>query len=192
MLVAWAGWSMFRGMVCSHSSSLSLSLFCFLSPFFLSLFLFLGCAEHAGGQLTVAAMYTSSKAALNALSETLRLELQPFGVSVVTILAGTVSTQWDANNGEMRLPANSLYLGIKNLIEKWASGEKKPVGTSPEQFAELIINDVVGTRTSGKVWRGTMSGVMRFAVNWLPTFVLVSVRPLNLNDHATNLLHRIP
>lgn len=127
----------------------------------------------------VAAMYSSSKAALNALSETLRLELKPFGVSVVVILAGTVSSQWDANNGEMRLPVDSLYAGIKNQIQKWASGERKPDGTSPEDFAEMILDDVVGTRTSGKVWRGEMSGVMRFVVNWMPTFVLVSARKLS-------------
>ena len=45
----------------------------------------------------VVGTYASSKAALNSISDTLRLELAPFNVSVVTIMVGTVATPFHAN-----------------------------------------------------------------------------------------------
>ncbi|KUI56150.1 NADPH-dependent 1-acyldihydroxyacetone phosphate reductase [Cytospora mali] len=52
--------------------------------------------------------YASSKAALGNISETLRLELSPFGVSVVIIMAGVVTSQFHENDSPQ--PASGLAL----------------------------------------------------------------------------------
>ncbi|KAK7754269.1 hypothetical protein SLS62_003847 [Diatrype stigma] len=114
--------------------------------------------------------YTSSKAALTTTSETLRLELSPFGVSVVTIMTGIVNTHFHANEPDFILPEGSRYEPIKEIVTSWATGESKPSGGSAEQFAESILGDIVGDGKGGVVWRGRYAGSTRFFVNWLPTW----------------------
>ncbi|KAI0475660.1 hypothetical protein GGR56DRAFT_695433 [Xylariaceae sp. FL0804] len=95
-------------------------------------------------------MYLSC-AALNTLSEALRVELAPFGVSVVTILPGVVDSRSHINGGaDFDLPPTSRYAAIRDIIAGWAQGEAQPKdGISAERFAELVVSDVVGTSKGG-------------------------------------------
>lgn len=93
--------------------------------------------------------YCSSKAALTTVSETLRLELSPFGVSVVTIMAGAVSSHFHDNEPDFKLPNRSYYAPIEEIVAGWASGKSKPGGCSPEQFAESLVEDIVGDDKGG-------------------------------------------
>ena len=120
------------------------------------------------------AMYTASKAALTSFSETLRLELAPFGVSVVVVMAGTVASAWDVNNGEVKLKPDSRYASIRDVIQKWATGEAKPTGTRVDDFANMVVHDIVGKGKGGKVWRGAQSGFMKFVTGWMPVSFVVS------------------
>ncbi|KAI5857353.1 NAD(P)-binding protein [Durotheca rogersii] len=115
--------------------------------------------------------YSSSKAALNIISETLRLELSPFGVSVVTVMAGVVDSEFHHNDPDFQLPPGSLYLPIQATIAGWASGELKPKGIPAAQFAESLVDDTVGAGKGGLVWRGPHSGGIKFISQWAPTFV---------------------
>lgn len=120
--------------------------------------------------------HSSAKAALHILSETLRLEMSPFGVHVGCIFTGTVATKLHANNGPVSLPETSLYAGITGTITRWARGEAGPAGGSVDEYVDSIVPDVVGrlTRKRGVVWRGPNVGAMWFAATWLPTYVVVS------------------
>lgn len=126
-------------------------------------------------QLTLqpTAAYASSKAALNSVSETLRLELSPFGVSVVTIMAGIVDSEFHVNDSDFDLPMNSRYAPIKETIASWASGEAKPKGCSSHEFAETLVEDIIGSKAS-TVYKGPRAGAVKFVVTWLPTYVQVS------------------
>ncbi|XXH05691.1 ATP-binding cassette long-chain fatty acid transporter pxa1 [Hypoxylon texense] len=117
------------------------------------------------------ASYASTKAALAHLSETLRLELSPLGVSVTTIMAGAIATHFHDNEPEFKLPEGSYYAPIEGIIAGWASGKSKP-GTGPvEQFAESIVEDVVRDgRGGGLVWKGPYAGTMKFISSWLPAW----------------------
>ena len=119
--------------------------------------------------------YSSSKAALTHLSETLRLELAPLGVSVVTLLLGTVATPFFAKQPPFELPRSSRYIVIKKTIARWASGEATPKGCSADELAESVLEDVVGVRNGGLVWKGQHSFAVWFVSRWLPQFVLVSI-----------------
>lgn len=131
------------------------------------------------------ATYASSKSALNTLSETLRLELSPFGVSVTTVITGTVKTKFHVNDTvyavhdgaqELPLPAGSWYELIKDIIATWANGASNPKGCPADEFAETLATRLLGRegRKGGKLYEGNLSGVIKFVTNWLPTFVVVS------------------
>lgn len=48
--------------------------------------------------------YSASKAAVSSLSDTLRVELAPFGVKVITLVTGTVQTHFFDNAVPTELP----------------------------------------------------------------------------------------
>ncbi|KAI1411985.1 oxidoreductase [Hypoxylon sp. FL1857] len=115
--------------------------------------------------------YCSSKAALTNFSETLRLELAPFGVSVVTIMAGVVASHFH-DNDSFSLPPTSRYVAIEKTIAGWASGELKPKGVSAEEFAETLVDDVVGVGSGGGlVWKGPHAGGVKFLSKWAPSAI---------------------
>ncbi|GLA66726.1 hypothetical protein AtubIFM54640_009310 [Aspergillus tubingensis] len=113
-------------------------------------------------------IYSSSKSALSNLSETLRLELAPLGVSVATLMIGTVTTPFHANEPTFTLPPSSRYAAIAQIISRWASGDASPKGCSAQELADLILPDVLGTTGSGMFWRGTNSGAVKFVSQWVP------------------------
>ncbi|KAM0460964.1 hypothetical protein ACHAO4_001760 [Trichoderma viride] len=112
--------------------------------------------------------YASSKAAVNAISETLRLELSPFGVSVVTIMLGTVATPFHANEPTPDLPATSYYSAILDTITKWAKGQAGPKGGPVQDVVDSMIPDIVAEGRNGVVWRGANSTAVWFGSRWLP------------------------
>ncbi|KAI6088059.1 oxidoreductase [Hypoxylon rubiginosum] len=125
------------------------------------------------------ASYTSTKAALTTLSETLRLELSPFGVNVTTIMAGAVVSHFHDNEPQFRLPEGSYYAPIESIIAGWASGKSKPQSGPAEQFVESIIDDIVGNGRGGLVWKGAHAGSIRFLVEWLPSWVQDAAMSIN-------------
>ncbi|KAI2602583.1 oxidoreductase [Hypoxylon sp. NC1633] len=119
------------------------------------------------------ATYAASKAALNTLSETLRLELTPFGVSVITILPGVIDSKLHINNGtNFDVPPTSRYAAIKDIIAGWAKGEAQPKDSlSVEKFAHLVLDDVIGTDKGGLVSRGPYATMIRRIGHWAPTWI---------------------
>lgn len=135
--------------------------------------------------MTKIAAYSSSKAALVNISETLRLELSPFNVDVVTIMNGTVDSHFHDNDLKLVLPEGSRYAPIEEIIAGWASGKSVPKGCSAEKFAEKLVDDdaIVGDSKlngNGKViWRGPYSRVMWALARVLPRWCLDAVMTVN-------------
>ncbi|KAF4256005.1 hypothetical protein KXW98_001459 [Aspergillus fumigatus] len=122
-----------------------------------------------------AGVYSSSKAAVMQISETLRLELAPLGVGVVCLMVGTVSTSFHENEPRVVLPAGSRYAAIRDVIAQWATGQSGPKGCSVEEFAESIVDDVLGASGSGSgglVWKGPNSAAVRILSRWCPVWLL--------------------
>ncbi|THV52112.1 hypothetical protein BGAL_0089g00220 [Botrytis galanthina] len=67
-------------------------------------------------------LYMASKRSLETLSETLRLELQPFGVHVSSIVTGAVQANEQTYFEDWKLPHDSLYEPIENNIHNRARG----------------------------------------------------------------------
>ncbi|KAI9370212.1 hypothetical protein BJX61DRAFT_101694 [Aspergillus egyptiacus] len=83
-------------------------------------------------------IYNASKAALMSWSETLRLELQPFNIRVISLVTGSVATNV-MSHSDLALPENSLYQ--KALPEIQARGVGKDVSrkSAPADFACEVV-----------------------------------------------------
>lgn len=120
----------------------------------------------------IVAAYTSSKAALNVFNETLRLELGPLGVSVLTIMAGVIDSKFHTNDS-FTLPSSSRYAPIQDIIAGWASGASKPKGCSAEVFAETVVSDILRSSTCGVAYRGPHSSWVAALSNYGPSSMTV-------------------
>ncbi|KAK7755162.1 hypothetical protein SLS62_002977 [Diatrype stigma] len=91
-------------------------------------------------------LYAGSKSALETISETLKYELKPLGVRVLTVNTGAIQTNLFANAyGATQVPANSFYAPISEDIENRLSGKEMDGQLGkPEGFAKALVGDVVG------------------------------------------------
>lgn len=88
-------------------------------------------------------------------------------------MTGTVTTSFHSNEGALELPPSSRYAAIKDTIARWATGEATPQGCSAEELAARLVNDIVGPKKTGQVWRGPNSSSVRVIFQWLPGWVWV-------------------
>ncbi|KAL4875628.1 NAD(P)-binding protein [Aspergillus karnatakaensis] len=119
-------------------------------------------------------VYNASKAALASWSETLRLELQPFGVRVVSLITGSVVTNI-LSQGDVTLPGDSLYHKARDEISRRASGGDRPKNSmQPEEFARAVVGDVLGGK-AGAVWRGPLAGTVKVVTALTPGWVVDNI-----------------
>ncbi|KAI3317299.1 hypothetical protein HD806DRAFT_527197 [Xylariaceae sp. AK1471] len=85
-----------------------------------------------------------SKAALASLSETLRLEMQPLGVHVMTVM--------------FSLPLGPLYGPINSAIADVAVGKKGGGQCSEEMFSDEVVK-AVETGTVGLTWNSALASL---------------------------------
>ncbi|CAG8984163.1 hypothetical protein HYALB_00008165 [Hymenoscyphus albidus] len=104
--------------------------------------------------------YCSSKAALTNISETMRLELAPLGISVITAMVGIVQTNFAQNVGssDATLPSDSRYLVIKDFIFNPKSIENSTGGAKINDLARALVGDILTKEGGGMVWRGYKAG----------------------------------
>lgn len=105
------------------------------------------------------APYTASKVALNVLSDTLRLELKPFGVQVSTIIAGSIDTpiwarahEWSSEALRREPPeANELY-GMR--LQKYREFMKAigARGIDPQAVARAVAEALTAKRAKHDYW----------------------------------------
>ena len=117
-------------------------------------------------------LYNASKAALNMFDETLRLELAPFGVRVLTLVTGSVVTAFVDNNHAESLPQNSKYYPAKAQFEAKAQLKGQP-RSNVQEYVKQVVDDVLGGKT-GKTFRGSQAGLAAIASRWFPAWLVVS------------------
>ncbi|KAI6367517.1 hypothetical protein MCOR25_004882 [Pyricularia grisea] len=115
-------------------------------------------------------IYSSSKAAITTLSETLRIEMAPLGVRVITAMVGTVETNIFVNSGEFNLRSGSRYKSVEEEIARKSRGEELFGHMNTETVAKRLVSDVTAGRT-GMVWRGGLATTTGYLSWLLPTWL---------------------
>ncbi|KAI0103765.1 short chain dehydrogenase [Nemania sp. FL0031] len=115
--------------------------------------------------------YNASKAALLAYSNTLRIELSPWSVRVMTIIAGPVISGLMTRK-QRTLPKDSRYRPISAAFEQRTTHDKHGVKAMPtEEFAKSIVKQIFKSNPPSSYWIGPFKNV----VWWLETLGLGGV-----------------
>ena len=117
------------------------------------------------------------------MSETLRIELQPLGVRVVTSICGSVDTPMFGKPGDpMVLPSTSYYHGVEEAAWKERMDHQRQA-TNVDVLAGKLVNVIVGG-ASGVVWHGAFAPSVRWAswlnLTWVLDRMINSARGLGL------------
>lgn len=131
-----------------------------------------------------AGAYCSSKAALHALSDALRMEVAPFGIQVVTVQPGGVQSSFGAHaEAAIQLPADSLYRGVEKGIH--ARAQAGQVGaTAAEVFVIPVVDALLQASPPVRVRGGKGSTLFPLLKMLLPTrrFDAILSRKFGLSD----------
>lgn len=100
-----------------------------------------------------ASVYSSTKAALNGYSTTLRMELRPFNVRVMVAMTGTVKSNITSHLVR-ELPSNSLYKPVQDMYEERIHFSQK---NSPMP-ADVYARKLVAAAIKGEGWFGGLIG----------------------------------
>lgn len=122
-------------------------------------------------------VYNASKAALAMFSETLRLEMRPLGVRVLTLMAGAVGTNLQRNipPASAKLAEGSMYAAAQADIDHIARNGKCEKPTDVDVFARDVVRMCLETRTEGRVWRGVLATLFWWVSRVAPDWVMVSL-----------------
>ncbi|KAF9019650.1 NAD(P)-binding protein [Hymenopellis radicata] len=117
--------------------------------------------------------YNMSKAALLSYGNTLRVEMSPFGVKVMTlssssqIMSGLVQSRLSTHHGTV--PQNSLYYPIRPEVERDLENDGSPVMLS-EAWAKDVVAETlrVPTKLKAHFWIGPRTWIIWFVDSFLP------------------------
>lgn len=113
------------------------------------------------------ATYNASKAAIAMVTDTLRLEMQPFGIQVVDLRSGLINTNIINNANEGVLPEDSIYAPAREVFDKTLSGaDFQGAGDDASSWAKAVAADVLKKSPPKHIWRGKTSWVA-----WLGTMM---------------------
>ncbi|KAI1468305.1 NAD(P)-binding protein [Daldinia caldariorum] len=109
-------------------------------------------------------IYNASKAAVDALGGTIRPELAPLGIRVVTVKTGAVGTGLFASTPVARLPEGSPYEPIREFIESRKMLQRISY-LDPETYAKQVVGELLKRSVKPLVWCGPMS-TLAWILTW--------------------------
>ncbi|EME81418.1 uncharacterized protein MYCFIDRAFT_204303 [Pseudocercospora fijiensis CIRAD86] len=124
------------------------------------------------------AFYASTKVALNQITDTLRMELAPFGVQVVTLMTGAIKSgiSKKENVATWKLPENSRYKSIESEIARTYQGTDLEC-METDEYAKYVAQNVLAG-ANGSIWKGkfaTVSWILyQFFPRWLVDIITVA------------------
>ncbi|KAK8101911.1 short-chain dehydrogenase/reductase [Apiospora kogelbergensis] len=113
-------------------------------------------------------VYNAAKAAVEALSASMRAELAPLGVRVVVLKTGLVRTDLFANAAPLPLPADSWYGALREFLDTRQLSDAGPFRyMEPEAYARGVVTDLLRPSVKAMVWHGGMTTAV-WLLSWLP------------------------
>jgi short-subunit dehydrogenase len=121
--------------------------------------------------LPFAAAYCASKAAIATLSDALRQELVPFGVTVVDLKTGVVKSNLiknrTGNEATNPLPEESIYAPAREKIGAvLRQDEFVGQGFPSDKWAKAVVRDLLRKKVPPLIWRGEQVWLA-----WIGTFL---------------------
>lgn len=136
-----------------------------------------------------ASAYNATKAAVSAYSDTLRLELSPLGIRVVTVFMGEVSTNLRSSDN-INFGPESLYADVESKIKERTEHSAKS-SIAPDAFAKQVVAQVLGGNNVSYIWKGTNAFIVWLlnAIGPRKVFDSIMTGPAGLSDK--NLVKKI-
>ncbi|KAF4627995.1 hypothetical protein G7Y89_g10157 [Cudoniella acicularis] len=103
--------------------------------------------------------YNASKAALHHWSSTLRVEMAPFDVKVLTIISGEVGTNFLKTDKERTLPENSYFSPLATEFTQHV--QRVPVTTDRFVYAQNVVSESLKSAPRAWFWYGSASLFVR-------------------------------
>lgn len=108
-------------------------------------------------------VYNASKAALHSYSDTLRLELEPFGVRVMETVTGGVKSS--IGRTERILPEGSLYRDVQSSFDdRLANGSEEDLDAGV--YAREVVREALRREPKKEVWKGYMADTILWVWNF--------------------------
>jgi short-subunit dehydrogenase len=107
--------------------------------------------------------YSASKFAVEALSDSVRMEVKQFGIDVIVIEPGAVKSEW-SDIAMKSLHDVSVGKAYGKMAERMIEFSKKvkPKHAEPEVIAELILKAVTVKKPRTRYHAGYMAGIILF------------------------------
>ncbi|KAF3993567.1 hypothetical protein FT663_00237 [Candidozyma haemuli var. vulneris] len=118
-------------------------------------------------------LYCSTKAAINAYAKGIRVELEPFGVRVYSVITGGVDTDIaKEKKGDISKRIGELPYQIQGLEESIrASANMTCHGTKPNKYARSVLNKVLAKHRGFNIYEGYRARLLKFISNWFPLWL---------------------
>lgn len=119
-----------------------------------------------------AGAYCASKAAFNALSDSLRMELRPLGIDVVIVQPGGIQSSFgDRAAGDVNLAPDSPYQAVRDGVLSRAN--ESQAGAMPaDVFARQLVQQLDRPERPAVIRLGEKSKLLPWLKQWLPTAML--------------------
>ncbi|KAF7321093.1 Arabinanase/levansucrase/invertase superfamily protein [Mycena chlorophos] len=101
------------------------------------------------------AVYNASKAALHAYGDTLRLELAPFNIQVLTIATGGIKS--NISHTTPPIQPNSLYAPIAEHFAKYRRARSQKSATPSQAYASAVVAQSLRKHVKAWFWTGSFS-----------------------------------
>lgn len=116
--------------------------------------------------------YCASKAAFNSMSDALRMELAPLGISVFTVQPGGIQSSFgDSAAGQVSLAPDSPYQAIREGVLARAN-ESQSKAMPAEVFAGLLVDQLKRPACPPVIRLGEKSSLLPFLKQWVPVRML--------------------
>ncbi|KAI1424727.1 NAD(P)-binding protein [Xylaria sp. FL1777] len=112
------------------------------------------------------ASYNASKAALQHWSNTLRIEMAPLDVKVLTIISGEIGTNILKNDYQRELPEGSYYSPLANEFKQHV--QRTPNTTDRFAYAKRVVQKSLSLHPPAWFWCGKATFIVRLldTVGW--------------------------
>lgn len=129
-------------------------------------------------------VYSSSKAAVLSLSDTMRVEFEPFGVRVVALVTSAIKTEFFRNRVGGTIAETSVYAPVKSAADMKLGGEFEEMnGHDRWVVAESTVDELLKEISPNYIRRGYRASCL-YWIYWLfPTWLMDSLNVQGFELH---------